>query len=262
MDDVLYNKIGPGYNFSRQADPYITETLYRLLAAQTNSLYLDIGCGTGNYTIALAAKGLNFYGVEPAEEMLNVARDKNKQVNWLLGQAEKIPADDEVFDGVIATLTIHHWANIKSALTEIYRVLKPGGTVVIFTATPQQMQGYWLNHYFPAMLASSIAQMPSFHSMEQAAEEVSFTIAATEKYFIQDDLKDCFLYAGKNKPELYFNEEVRKGISSFAALANAAEVGQGLARLHQDISADAFSAIKATYDNHAGDYLFIVLKKC
>ena len=57
---VKYDEIGTGYNSTRQADPYLTERLLYHLQPKTDRLYLDIGCGTGNYTCTLADKGLNF----------------------------------------------------------------------------------------------------------------------------------------------------------------------------------------------------------
>ena len=71
---TVYETIGEGYNATRQADPFLTERFFHLLQALNNGLYLDIGCGTGNYTIALAGRGLNFYGVDPSEKMLAEAR--------------------------------------------------------------------------------------------------------------------------------------------------------------------------------------------
>jgi SAM-dependent methyltransferase len=258
---VLYDNIGSGYNATRQADPYIAEKLFQLLFAQSGKLYMDLGCGTGNYTIALANKGLNFHGVEPSGKMLDIAKSRNSAITWHLGTAEQIPANDGQFDGAIATLTIHHWADLKESSQEIYRVLKNNTKLVIFTATPQQMKGYWLNHYFPKMLMDSILQMPGFNNIKEAAEEAGFIIANTEKYFIPDDLEDHFLYVGKNRPELYLDEEVRKGISSFSALANAGEVKQGLEELYSDIKHNRFQDIKEQYNNDLGDYLFITIQK-
>ena len=73
-ENTIYNTIGTGYNHSRRADPYITGRLLALLQAVPGGGYLDIGCGTGNYTIALAAAGLGFTGVDPSEVMLLEAR--------------------------------------------------------------------------------------------------------------------------------------------------------------------------------------------
>lgn len=252
---VLYDQIGTGYNTTRRADAYITERLFELLSPKKEQLYLDIGCGTGNYTIALANMGIDLYGVEPSMEMLDIARSKNGKVNWLTGAAELIPGGNDTFSGAIATLTIHHWADIRMALTEVGRVLKQNADFVLFTALPQQMKGYWLNHYFPKMMIDAITQMPTYETIEGATSETGFTITQTEKYFIRPDLQDNFLYAGKHDPKLYLNKEVRKGISSFAALANMDEVHNGLNRLAHDMATNRFPDIKQQYDNDIGDYI-------
>lgn len=257
----IYDIIGTTYNTTRQADPYIAGRLLHFLNPHPSGLYLDIGCGTGNYTIALANKGLSFTGVEPSEEMLTEARKRSEKITWLHGNAEQIPAKDNYFDGVIATLTIHHWDNLLKSFKELARVIKPGGGVVIFTADPKQMEGYWLNHYFPQMLMSAIAQMPAFEIIENKLAGAGFEIVTTEKYFVQRDLQDAFLYAGKNKPQIYLDEAVRKGISSFAALANAEEVRTGLSKLQMDLEDNKFISIKDSYRSDLGDYSFIVAEK-
>lgn len=259
--EIKYDKIGTGYNSTRQADPYLINRLFSLLRPQYDKLYLDVGCGTGNYTCVLADKGLNFIGVEPSEKMLSEAKLRNQNIKWLNGTAEQTPADEKTFDGIIATLTIHHWTDIKKAFAELNRVLADNGRIVVFTSTPEQMKGYWLNHYFPKMLYSSIVQMPSLDTIQKATDEVKLKISGIEKYFIKDDLKDCFLYVGKNKPECYFDEQIRHGISSFSSLANIDEVKQGLKKLRNDIDNNKFDQIKSQYDNDLGDYLFITIEK-
>jgi len=259
---TVYDQIGSGYNATRQADPYIAERLFQLLGPTGGGVYLDIGCGTGNYTLALADKGIRFYGVEPSNKMLDVARSRSSDITWVEGVAGRLPFKDAHFDGAIATLTIHHWKDLHKGFGELYRVLKSNTRLVIFTATPEQMQGYWLNYYFPAMMESSIRQMPSFETVSDALTTAGFVLAGTEKYNIQDDLQDLFLYAGKNKPELYFDENIRAGISSFSALANAAEVERGLMQLRGDIDSGRFNCIRSKFANSPGDYLFLTAKKC
>jgi len=259
--DILYNTIGTGYNATRQADPFIAGKLYELLSPKPGGLFLDVGCGTGNYTIALAEKWLDFTGVEPSKKMLETAAVRSLKINWLLGHAEHIPTDGNLFDGAIATLTIHHWKNLVNAFNEISRVLTDNGRIVFFTATPVQMEGYWLNRYFPKMMNYSMAQMPSLEHIKLALEFSGFGITDTEKYFIRDDLKDCFLYVGKNRPYLYFEEEIRNGISSFSALSNAPEVEQGLNSLREDLESEMFNEIQSKYNNDKGDYLYIVAGK-
>lgn len=259
--EVIYDSIGKNYNSTRRADPFIVSRLLHFLKPRKDGTYLDIGCGTGNYTIALADAGYLFWGIEPSLQMLNEARTRRKDLCWAQGSAEQISIDDESFDGAIATLTIHHWTDISRGFKEVARVLKPGGRFVLFTATPTQMEEYWLNHYFPRMLQGSIAKMPSLELITDALKNAGLELINTEKYFIQDDLHDKFLYSGKNNPGMYLDETIRKGISSFAALANNAEIHKGLEMLRSDLKIGKFEAIKNAHTDSAGDYIFIVACK-
>ena len=256
-----YDAIGENYNLTRQADPYLTERMYYWMCPETDHIYLDIGCGTGNYTIALAQRGVQFIGVDPSERMLNEARQKSPNIAWKLGKAEALPIEAESIDGVLASLTLHHWQSLVNGFKELYRVLKPQNKVVIFTSTPAQMRGYWLNHFFPKMLADSIVQMPAYDLVAEGLQKAQLEIVTTEKYFIKPDLQDLFLYSGKHNAELYLNPQVRAGISSFAALANAAEVKQGLKALQESIQSGSIEQIMQDYQNDLGDYLFIIAKK-
>ena len=257
----IYDKIAGEYNYTRQADTYIIERLLNLLSANLSKSYLDIGCGTGNYTIKLSENGLSLLGIDPSSKMLEQASLKSNEVKWLQGSAEKIPTGDQTFDAAIAILTVHHWDNIEKSFNELYRVLKKGSKLVFFTSTPEQMEGYWLNHYFPKMLCASIDKMPSLRKLEDAAIKTGFHLVGSEKYFIEGNLDDLFLYSGKHRPEIYFDSRVRSGISSFAILANEAEITFGLEQLQKDLSIGEFLSIKKKYENSLGDYLFIVFSK-
>lgn len=256
-----YDKIGIDYNTTRKADPLLVERLYFHLAPEKGKKYLDIGCGTGNYTVALNRKGVDFIGLDPSREMLKIAQTKNNNVSWHKGKAEKIPFEDKAFDGAIATLTLHHWSDLSHGFNELRRVLKPGGNLVVFTSTPKQMEGYWLNYYFPKMLQDSIQQMPKFEAVEKSLKESGFEIKTTEKYFVKPDLKDLFLYAGKHNPTLYLNEQIRKGISSFSSLAHTYEIVSGLDQLQADITSGEIRTIINDYKNNEGDYLFVKTKR-
>ncbi len=79
MNETKYDQIGDGYNNTRMADGYLTERLAAFLQPQTDKAYLDIGCGTGNYTAALAGKGINITGVDPSEKMLEEAARRHPE---------------------------------------------------------------------------------------------------------------------------------------------------------------------------------------
>jgi len=92
-------------------------------------------------------------------------------------------------------------------------------------------------------------------------KENDIKILDTVKYFIKPDLEDHFLYCGKHNPELYFEDRIRQGISSFSSLANRAEIESGLSKLKADIDSGKIDEIIRSYENDLGDYLFVIARK-
>lgn len=99
---------------------------------------LDVGCGTGATLAVLQATygdGVELYGVEPSDDMLSQARDKLAASNTQLklATAENLPFKDAYFDYVTSSLVMHHLPmDLKRrAIQEMWRVLKPKGTLVI-----------------------------------------------------------------------------------------------------------------------------------
>lgn len=256
-----YDKIGIGYNDTRKADPYLLSRMEVLLALKKDGHYLDIGSGTGNYTIGLHDKGYAFTGVEPAQTMIEVAKAKSKSIIWKQGKAEKIPMADDSVNGVLACVTIHHWKNLRAGFREVFRVLEPGGRFLIYTGWPDQMDGYWLNHYFPEMIQTSKKVMPSEKRVIAGLKASGFQNFQQEKYFVQPDMVDSMLYHGKKHPERYLDPNVRKGISSFSAFSNEQEVQQGLIKLQADIADQSIEKIISQYENDLGDYVFVLAEK-
>ena len=261
MSHALYEIIGQGYDQTRKADSSVTARLMHHLDDTPGQKWLDLGCGTGNYTAALAQAGADIVGVDPSEDMLRQAREKYPAMTWTQGQAEALPFADESFDGAITTLTIHLWDNLIKGFQEINRVIKPGGRLVIFTSMPHQMKGYWLNEYFPSVIAQSMRMMPGFDSLQATLGRGGWRLTATEKFFVTKDLQDLMFYSGKHRPELYLESTVRSSISYFAAAENQAAVDQGLERLKADLESGAFEAVRERYANSFGDYMFIVASK-
>ncbi len=228
MNMKKYDKIGEDYDFTRKADKLITEKFINHLEPKVNNIYLDIGCGTGNYTIAFQNKGFDFIGIAPSSHMIKKAILKNSNIDWKIGSAESTGLPNNSVNGIISTLTLHHWKDLNLGFSELNRVLKTNGIIVIFTSIQKQMEGYWLNHYFPKTLSKSIHQMPNLKQITSTMSSNDLKVTALEKYFVQNDIQDKFLYSGKHQPESYLNSEIRNGISSFSSLANCTEVNQGL----------------------------------
>ena len=259
--EVKYDKIGIGYNQTRKADKYLTEQLLFYLNPNAKGLYLDLGCGTGNYTNELQKSGFQLIGMDPSGEMLKIAKSLNQKLDWRIGSAENTTLPDNYIDGIICFLTIHHWENLDKGFSELSRIMKNQGSIVIFTSTPRQMKGYWLNYYFPKMLNDSISQMPSLQDLKDAMKKAGIEVTGIKTYSIKSDLEDCFLYCGKLNPELYFDPKIRNGISSFSSLADREEIEKGLSDLRKDINSGKINKIIKSYENDLGDYMFIIGQK-
>ena len=256
----VYDRIGAGYDRTRRADSYIVERIAGHLPLQENGMYLDVACGTGNYTGALADLGGNWLGIDVSNRMLRRARSKARTVRLALAQGENLPFANGIFSGAVCTLALHHFDRLEPVFSEIHRALNRG-RLVIFTSDPEQMRGYWLNEYFPQAMLRSIEQMPSIDRVKESLLEAGFTAIQTEAYAIRQDLQDLFLYSGKHRPYLYLDEGFRQNISTFSGLASTDEVREGCARLSQDIESGRISQVIDQYRNQRGDYLFVIADK-
>ena len=106
-----------------------TQLLGRLPASFTPSRWLDLGCGTGYFTRALASRFTQGSGValDIAEGMLNHARPLGGAEHFIAGDAERLPLQDASFDLIFSSLAVQWCADFEAVLGEALRVLKPGG---------------------------------------------------------------------------------------------------------------------------------------
>jgi SAM-dependent methyltransferase len=258
---AVYDEIGAGYDDTRKADPYIASRILHYLDVRDRGIYLDVACGTGNYTVAMAAQSdAVFHGIDVSEHMIEKARGKSRSIRWSTGSAACMPYDDGTFSGATCILAIHHFKDMQGAFNEVSRVLS-SGRLVIFTSDKKQMEGYWLNEYFPETMKTSTAKMPDVEEVSLALEAAGFEDIVTESYEVKPDLQDWFMYCGKHRPEMYLNPDIRKGSSGFAIFANRDEVERGLERLRGDIASGRIGEVMESYRHDNGDYLFIAAQK-
>jgi ubiquinone/menaquinone biosynthesis C-methylase UbiE len=117
---------------------------------------LDVGCGTGEVTLLakIRTKDGQVYGIDPAPEMIAAARRKagrkGLDVDFRVGVIESLPFEESTIDVVTSSLMMHHLPeDLKErGLTEVYRVLKPGGRLLI--ADFMRPTGSFLSHLFMA----------------------------------------------------------------------------------------------------------------
>jgi len=257
----IYDRIGDTYDTTRAPDPKVVESLGNQIDLRPSGQYLDIGCGTGNYTTELNKVGGTWTGLEPSAQMLDLANEKDGSINWIKGSAEDLPFENDIFDGVMCTLAVHHFTDLGTAFREVDRVLRPGGKFVIFTVTPEQESSFWLNNYFPEMMARDAKQLPSIGQTEAHVQTTQLRLAEIEPFFITNETVDFFFYSGKHRPAMYLSEKIRNGMSPFRLLISDEELTKGLAMLENDIANGTINRLIDESHNDLGDHCFVVFEK-
>ncbi len=130
----------------RRIDEIETNLIMSLLKPRKGERILDVGCGTGNYSIKLAKLGCVVVGIDPSKDMINRALEKSmklhlKDVSFKLGKAEELPFPDEDFDAVVSVTAIEFFDEVEKAVSEMFRVLKSGGRLVIGTINRESPWG-------------------------------------------------------------------------------------------------------------------------
>ncbi|WP_448522507.1 class I SAM-dependent methyltransferase [Pseudothermotoga sp.] len=121
----------------RFVDEVETRLALELFQPKPGMYVLDVGCGTGNFSIKLAKLGVKVVGIDISEEMLKIARKKAKRFGLQIEFAKmdvyslKFPSDH--FDGVFSMASFEFIREPKRAFDEMMRVLKPSGLLLIGT---------------------------------------------------------------------------------------------------------------------------------
>lgn len=122
----------------RQHQPE-TEWTVNLLNVQKDDTILELGCGAGYAIERLVHQSLakQIVGVDSSSTMIRSAQIRNKQaiqsnqVNIVYGDLNKLAFPNEQFDKVFTIHTLYFWEDISGTLSDLYKVLKPGGHFVI-----------------------------------------------------------------------------------------------------------------------------------
>ena len=121
---------------------------------------LDLGCGTGGFARALAHRlHAEVIGVDVAAHLLRRAAGHSSALPlwWVLGQAEALPLADQTVDCVLMSLVLHQIVHRQQALQEVYRVLRPGGRVLVRTVAPEVTLQAWVPfRFFPQVARPAI----------------------------------------------------------------------------------------------------------
>jgi ubiquinone/menaquinone biosynthesis C-methylase UbiE len=232
MTQVLYDRIGKGYNAHRKADRRLVQIIWRLMDLDKCSVVAEVGAGTANYSCALGDMGVSVKAIEPSSEMRGQAKP-HEAVEYIDGVAEQIPLGNGSVEGVFCMLACHHFANPQRAMKEMVRICRDG-SILLFTFDPRQIDRPWFANYFPSVWNESFSFFPPIEDVARLVEAQSGRKADVIPFLLPDDLEDLFAGAAWNRPELYLNPDIRAGISSFT-LSSSSEVSDGAAKLRDDL---------------------------
>ena len=145
MHDQIRSSFGPvAANYASakfHSSPEGLRELLELARPQLGDLALDVATGTGHVALALAPHVRRVYGLDLTREMLDQARRLTAErdvmnVEWVLGDAMRLPFADETFDLYTVRAAPHHFPDVDHFLREAYRVLRPGRHAVFVDCAP------------------------------------------------------------------------------------------------------------------------------
>jgi SAM-dependent methyltransferase len=96
---------------------------------------LDVGCGEGRFCRMLKAAGVRATGIDPMRRFIDVARQRDPEGDYRLGNAEALEFADASFDLVVSYITLVDIPDFRAAIREMARVLRPGGSLLTANLT-------------------------------------------------------------------------------------------------------------------------------
>ena len=134
MKMVDYDRIAWEYSRHRRIPPEVLRSLITNGRVESVCKVLEVGCGTGNYIVALeGVSDCSCWGIDSSEQMLAKAREQTSRISFQFGRAEELTFPEDFFDLVFSVDVIHHVREPISFFREAQRVIKSNGKVCTVT---------------------------------------------------------------------------------------------------------------------------------
>ena len=188
MKKADYQKISEFYDkgrsLSEQNMDLWLELITKYSGAREGSRVLDLGCGTGRFTIPMAIK-LNYVmtGVDSFAEMLAKAKEKDSKgvIRWDCLDAQNLMYDDSSFDVVFLSHLLHHVDSPEKVISECRRVLTDSGVILIRYGPIEYILGDVEHTFFPETLDIDEPRTPSVGTVEKWLRNAGFSGIITEE---------------------------------------------------------------------------------
>jgi demethylmenaquinone methyltransferase / 2-methoxy-6-polyprenyl-1,4-benzoquinol methylase len=135
----MFDRIAPIYDAMNRVMTAGLDRRWRRITidetVQAGDRVLDACCGTGDLAIAARARGADVVGIDFSEPMLERARRKEPQIEWVRGDVLALPFEDASFDAVTVGFGVRNVEDLEASLRELRRVLRPTGRLGILEIT-------------------------------------------------------------------------------------------------------------------------------
>ena len=180
--------------FTRQAETFdayaakaggdVVAMVCEALGAAGGGRVLDVACGPGAVTAALAVRAREAVGLDAVPAMLEKARERCERaglsnMRFEHGKAEALPFETASFEAVVTRLALHHCVDPAPVLAEMFRVLRPGGRAVIADVTvSEDREKARLQNALEIIRDPSHTRMLPLSELKAAIEAAGFEIDA------------------------------------------------------------------------------------
>ena len=176
------------------------KTLLNMMNSSPNQKLIDVACGTGDIA-KLFLKYVNndaqISCVDPNKEMLKKGKEKlneYKNIKWIISSAEKLPVKNDSFDFYTISFGLRNTKNLSKALSEAYRVLKPGGRFLCLEFSKIQNTNLEFVYKKWSKLIPSIGEL-----VVGKKEPYEYLIDSIEKFVNQQELIELMKKSGFKK---------------------------------------------------------------
>ena len=195
----MFDRIAPVYDVMNHAMTVGLDRRWRRMTARAvvapGDRVLDACCGTGDLALAAHAEGGRVTGLDFSQRMLERARRKTAEIEWVQGDLLALPFEDGSFDACTVGFGLRNVDDLDRALGELHRVLRPGGRLAVLEIVRPKgplalFFRFWFDGLIPlagrllpggaayAYLPASVRRFPGPAELGARVEAVGFAPAA------------------------------------------------------------------------------------
>jgi SAM-dependent methyltransferase len=154
QDELVRRSFAAAKEYARLYEGWTSEALFfnerlrrvlELVAPVSSGKVLDIGCGPGILLSCMGGGQLELFGLDRSPEMVAEAKARTAglSVNLAIGRIENLPFPDQSFDVIMALGVLEYLPGLKGSLTEIARIARPTGIIVVSMLNSVSLYRWW-----------------------------------------------------------------------------------------------------------------------